>query len=337
MSLYGRLIYARERKLTLRDTNRRVFPFEWGVKWLGHDVTRSPLQELKDYAARSVANSRQFFDPGPMKDARLENGCLTFSTPQPTPYDFNNRVSCRLFPAEGKGAAVVVVPQWNADPNGHVGLCKVLQKLGMTAARLSMPYHDDRRPPGMERADYMVSPNVGRTLHATRQAVLETIQVAGWLRGQGYQQVAVMGTSIGSCISYLAFIHDPLISCGVFNHVSSYYADVVWRGLSTRYVRWGMEQEISLEDLRDCWAPISPVHYIHLLSGDRRPHRLITAKYDLSFPPDLTEFVFQEYDRLGMDYDRINLPCGHYTTATFPFSWLDGWHICSYLYRKLKR
>ena len=239
MSLYGRLIYARERKLTLRDTNRRVFPFEWGVKWLGHDVTRSPLQELKDYAARSVANSRQFFDPGPMKDARLENGCLTFSTPQPTPYDFNNRVSCRLFPAEGKGAAVVVVPQWNADPNGHVGLCKVLQKLGMTAARLSMPYHDDRRPPGMERADYMVSPNVGRTLHATRQAVLETIQVAGWLRGQGYQQVAVMGTSIGSCISYLAFIHDPLISCGAFNHVSSYYADVVWRGLSTRYVRWG--------------------------------------------------------------------------------------------------
>ena len=322
--------------MTLRDTNRRVFPFDWGVKWLGHDVTRPPLQELKDYAARSVANSREFFSPGPIRDARLEDGCLTFSTPQPTPYDFNNRVSCRLFPAEGKGAAVVVVPQWNADPNGHVGLCRVLQKLGMTAARLSMPYHDDRRPPGMERADYMVSPNIGRTLHATRQAVLETIQVAGWLREQGYDRVAVMGTSIGSCISYLAFIHDPLISCGVFNHVSSHYADVVWRGLSTRYVRWGMEQEITLEDLRDCWAPISPVHYIHLLSNDRRPHRLITAKYDLSFPRDLTEFVFQEYDRLGMDYDRVDLPCGHYTTAKFPFSWLDGWHICSYLYRKLK-
>ncbi len=337
MSLYSRLIYARERKLTLRDTNRRVFPFEWGVKWLGHDLTRPPLQELKDYAARSVANSREFFSPGPIRDARLENGCLTFSTPQPTPYDFNNRVSCRLFPAGGRGGAVVVVPQWNSDPNGHVSLCRVLQKLGMTAARLTMPYHDDRRPPGMERADYMVSPNIGRTLHATRQAVLETIQVAGWLRDQGHDQVAVMGTSIGSCISYLAFIHDPLISCGVFNHVSSYYADVVWRGLSTRYVRWGMEQEITLEDLRDCWAPISPVHYIHLLSGDRRPHRLITAKYDLSFPPDLTEFVFQEYDRLGLDYDRVDLPCGHYTTATFPFSWLDGWHICSYLYRKLKR
>ena len=35
MSLYSRLIYARERQLTLRDTNRRVFPFDWGVKVAG--------------------------------------------------------------------------------------------------------------------------------------------------------------------------------------------------------------------------------------------------------------------------------------------------------------
>ena len=337
MSLYGRLMYARERRLTLRDKNRRVFPFEWGLKWLVREATRPPLQELKDYAARSVANSREFFAPGPITDARVEDGCLTFSTPKPTPYDFNNRVSCRLFEAEVGRAAVVVVPQWNSDPDGHVSLCRVLQKLGITGVRLTMPYHDDRRPPGMKRADYMVSPNVGRTLHATRQAVLETIQVAGWLRDQGYEKVAVMGTSIGSCVAYLAFLHDPLIACGVFNHVSSHFADVVWRGLSTRFVRWGLEQKISLEDLRDCWAPISPAHYIRHLTGDRRPHRLITAKYDLSFPRDLSELVFQEYDRLGLDYDRVDLPCGHYTTATFPFNWLDGWHICSYLYRKLRR
>ena len=91
MSLYGRLMYARERRLTLRDKNRRVFPFEWGLKWLVHEATRPPLQELKDYAARSVANSREFFAPGPITDARVEDGCLTFSTPKPTPYDFNNR------------------------------------------------------------------------------------------------------------------------------------------------------------------------------------------------------------------------------------------------------
>ncbi len=337
MSLYGRLIYARERALTLRDKNRRVFPFEWGLEFLDRSTGVTPLQAFKDFARRSMDANSDFFAPGPIRDVSVKGKCLTFATPHPTSYEFNNQVTCRLFPVEPRRAAAIVIPQWNADFRSHVSLCRILQWLGISAMRLSLPYHDDRRPPRMKRADYMVGPNLGRTLHATRQAVLETMQLAAWLREQGYEKVAVIGTSIGSCIAYLAFVHDPLVSCGVFNHVSSHFADVVWRGLSTRYVRRGLEDKITLEDLRDCWAPISPVHYVRYLVSDARPHRLITAKYDLSFPKDLSELVFQEYERYGLKYDRVDLPCGHYTTATFPFNYLDGWQICSYLYHRLLR
>jgi len=105
--------------------------------------------------------------------------------------------------------------------------------------------------------------------------------------------------------------------------------------LSTRYVRWGLEKHIGLGDLRHCWAAISPASFIHRLNGVQRRHLLITAKYDLTFRPELSELVFREYEKCGIEYERVQLPCGHYTTAHFPFNCMDGWHICRYLRKHL--
>lgn len=334
MTVYQRYIYSRERTLTLRDTSRRILPFEWGLEWIpdGVDVS-SPLHRLKRYAAEAVRQSPSFFRPSPVSGCRLQKTLLTFPTPTPTPYEENNTVYCRLFPSRNSHRAVIVLPQWNADARSHVRLCQILQKLGITAARLTLPYHEQRLPAGRMRADYLVSPNIGRTLHATRQAVLEVRQLAQWLKQQDYRSIAVMGTSIGSCVGFLAFAHDPLIHAGVFNLVSSFFADAVWTGLSTRYVRWGLEQKISLEDLRACWSPISPWHFIRRLRENPRPHLLISAAYDLTFLPALFQKVLEEYRNYRIPFQSATLPCGHYTTARFPFSWLDGWHICRYLIR----
>ena len=47
--------------------------------------------------------------------------------------------------------AVVVLPQWNADAEGHVGLCRLMNRFGLSALRLSLPYHDARMPPELRR------------------------------------------------------------------------------------------------------------------------------------------------------------------------------------------
>lgn len=336
MNLYERLIYHRERKLTLRDTDRRILSFDWGLEWLGNGTPGSnPLAYFKDYVSQALKDSESFFSAPRLRAATVNGDWLTFPTPTPSSVTDNNTVYCRLFPVPHSNKAVIVVPQWNANPTSHVALCRVLQGFGITAARLSLPYHEQRLPPGMKRADFMISPNIGRTLHATRQAVLEIRQLAEWLRGKGYMHIGVMGTSLGSCVTYLAFVHDPTIHTGVFNHVSSFFADVVWTGLSTRYVRWGLEPNVSLEDLRQCWGPISPWHFIPRLKHHPRPHLLIRAKYDLTFIPALTNKVFQQYQSHQIPFDHIDLACGHYTTATFPFKYIDGWHICRYLIRRL--
>ncbi len=337
MSIYGKWIRAWERRLTLRDRRRQVFPFEWGLEWLGLEPQNGdgPLTTIRQWAGEAVKRSDDFYRMPPIESPRVESSQLIFDTPTPGLVERNNRVRCRIWPGHGSQAAVVVLPQWNATPDSHAGLCRILSRLGLTAVRMTLPYHEERSPEGMERADFLVGPNIGRTLHGTRQAVLEALQVVAWLREQGYQKIGIMGTSLGSCVAYLAFVHCRDIETGVFNHVSAHFADVVWTGLSTRYVRRGLEGHISREDLRECWSPMSPWFFIDQLAVNPRPHLMITARYDLTFLPELTEPVFSRYADRGLVCDRVELPCGHYTTAHFPFNIFDGWHICRYLRHQL--
>ncbi len=341
MSLYGRWITAWEERLARQDRQRRVLPFEWGLDWLGLSADGSdPLTVLKEWSRRCFDSGFDCFEPPTMAAVAVSGDRLWFESPLPSFYPINNRAAARLWKSRdpalsGAGPAVIVVPQWNAAADSHAGLCRMLARLGLTAVRLTLPYHEERNPEGRRRADLMVSPNLGRTLHAVRQAVLEVRLLATWLRRQGYGPVGVMGTSLGSCVAYLAFASDPELAAGVFNHVSSFFADVVWRGRATRFVRWGLQGEIRLAELRECWAAISPWHYIDRNRRLDRPHLMITARYDTTFPPDLSRLVFERYAELGLPVRRVTLPCGHYTTAYPPFVYLDGWHICRFLRRHL--
>ena len=112
----------------------------------------------------------------------------------------------------------------------------------MSALRLSLPYHDQRMPPELHRADYIVSANVARTLQVCRQAVLDARRAIAWLAAQGYERIGILGTSLGSCLALLTTAHEPLIEAEALNHISPYFADVVWRGLSTRARARGIER-----------------------------------------------------------------------------------------------
>jgi hypothetical protein len=226
-----------------------------------------------------------------------------------------------------------VLPQWNADAGGHVGLCRLLARFGLTALRVTLPYHDERRPPDLKRADYIVSSNVGRTLQANRQAVLDVKRATDWLEREGYERIGILGTSLGSCLSMLTMAHDPRIRTGAFNHVSPYFADVVWEGLSTRHVRAGLDGHVTLEELRDYWMPISPWPFI----GRVRDRRilLVYAVHDLTFPVHLSREFLAEFRRRDIPHQAAVLPCGHYTTGKAPFKFLDGYYLTKFLVRNL--
>ncbi|MGH9754375.1 MAG: hypothetical protein ACREA2_16470 [Blastocatellia bacterium] len=72
-------------------------------------------------------------------------------------------------------------PQWNAKEDSHVALCRGLNRFGVSALRLSLPFHDQRMLDGFTRADFLVSANIGRTTQAVRQAGLDIRRAADWL------------------------------------------------------------------------------------------------------------------------------------------------------------
>ena len=337
--MIARAFHAWERRLASLDQNRLVRPFAWGLDWLGLDPSASdPAAAIGSFSAKALAASDEFYSAPRLETADFDGQRLEFESAVRTPHAENNRAQLRVFPAKPRGKspsrrAVIVLPQWNSDEAGHVGLCQGLAYFGITALRLVLPYHEHRRPPDLQRADYIVSANVGQTLASNRQAVLDVRRAVDWLESQGYERIGIMGTSLGSCLSMLAMSHDRRIKSGVFNHISPYFADVVWRGLSTRHVRAGLEGHVTLDALRDYWKPISPWPFIDRVSG--RPILLVYARYDLTFPVDLSRMFLKEFTRRGVAHTTAVLPCGHYTTGKTPFKFLDGYHIVNYLVRNL--
>jgi hypothetical protein len=342
--LYAGWMDRWERKLATRDTNRVVRPFEWGTEWLNSvgfpGCPANANGESRDCVSRFVtealADSDRFYSYRPVEDYELRDGRLTFTSPVRSLYPKNDRVHGLWFPApKDTGRALVVLPQWNSGPDGHVGLCKMLNRFGISALRMTMAYHAERMPEELQRADYHVSSNIGRTVHASRQSIIDTRACMDWLGQQGYQRLGILGTSLGSCVAFIAAAHDARVRVGIFNHVSMYFSDVVWTGLSTQHVRKGFGDEVSQEDLRRFWSVISPASFLQRMEGRDMQSLLIWARHDSSFLPVYSKQVLRHFREKQLPHRVFTLPCGHYTTGQFPFNLMDGLAMSRFASRHL--
>ena len=338
-----RYMHARERHFALLDDNRVVHPFGWGTEFItDHPNGDDPRKIFRDHSKWAVEHSDEFFASPEISDFRFEisdlQNILTWTSGIKTSSIENNTVYAKYFPnGNNKKSAVVVLPHWNAKAGTYFDLCKIFNRVGISALRMTLPYHEERMPAELNRADYLVAPNVGRTLQGLQQSVVDARAAVSWLKQQGYEKIGIVGTSIGSCVGFFAFVHDIAIDAAVFNHVSGYPADVVWHGLSTYAVKEGIGDNLTLDELREYWLPISPMSYIERLAAQPpRPQRYIYTLYDLSFPVDLSLDVMNELRRHKIKHSKAAIPCGHYTLGEKPWVYYDGYKIVSFLRKHLK-
>ena len=304
----------------------QLFPTNVRPETLAHDA------ELKRKAESGELEAAEF---------------LRFTSPVRTRFPENDQVNARWYPAPGVDdaaregrpkQAIIVMPQWNADAFSHNALCEIFNRFGVSALRLSKPYHDIRRPAELERSDYAVSANIGRTISSCRQAVVDIRSCMDWLETQGYTQFGVLGTSLGSCYAFIAAAHDPRLRVCAFNHASTWFGDVVWTGQSTRHIREGFEQAaLTRDQVRECFRAISPMAYMDRFAANPKRVLVVHATWDLTFLREFSLDVLASFDRLGVDYESRILPCGHYTTGETPYKFLDGWYLGSFVYRAFRR
>ena len=139
-------------------------------------------------------------------------------------------------------------------------------------------------------------------MQVCRQAVLDARRAVAWLALQGYERIGILGTSLGSCLAMLTSAHEPRIRAQALNHVSPWFADVVWRGLSTRHVREVARRQRRRSTSCASCGGRSIRGRISIACGNTRT-LLVYARYDLTFPVDLSRVLVDEFARRRLPHE----------------------------------
>ena len=238
-----------ERRLADVSKDRIVRPFEWGLDWMPPDRQPAPpgeeLDAVREYVPRVLADTDTWFTPPPDRRLRRSSGPDDGTsrsrsrrrgprrTARTTPSSRGSSPRAERGPG-GPRRAVLVLPQWNSDGDGHVGPVPAARALRHQRAAAEPALS---RSPHAARALSAPTTSSARTSCARwrcagRRCSTRGARSRGW-RGRATSRIGILGTSLGSCLSMLTACHEPLIRAQALNHISPYFADVVWRGLST--------------------------------------------------------------------------------------------------------
>jgi hypothetical protein len=329
-----------ERQAVEDDRNKRSEPLvvdgSLAFPEIAEDVS---LTELEKYLVRHGGLISNFFkshETGSIGYLR-EGDLLTFTSDVTTETPSNNIVYGRIYEAQKGRGAVIVLPHWNAPMWSYHAFCRHLKRLGFTTIELTLPYHGLRNRPGEGTADYFLSANIGKTLRAVRQSVLDTRRVIEWLVQRKYENISVVGISLGSCVAGLVAAHDTRVGKSALILTAGDFAEVVWTGRATRHIKSALTASTNLKQLHNVWSIISTESFVTELS--RRGHRclIISGNRDQVVKPYLTErFVNQLRGAGGCVSWRV-LGCGHYSLGMFPFNVLTFIMLASFLRRGATR
>jgi len=337
MGLWARWIHRAEHEGAQTHAPMKTpHQFDWGLEHLG--LSGPAITAIREYTAYYTEHSTDYFVPPviPRTSYTLSANDLCFPSTVQTIDAVNNIVRCRYFPRETATSVILVVPHWNGDGAKYDGLCRFLNRLGHSSIWMSLPFHDRRGdgPPVFDnesalRSTLMVSANIGLTLVAMRQAVQDVISTISWLRLQGYEDIALLGASIGSCAAFLAAAHDDRVKGLFANLMSSYFGGAVWTGISSRHIRRSVERHVGLEDLRSTLLLNSPINFVKALKETNPTLRqcIVSGRFDRTFKYYLTKKIIKEYERHNLLFEHKVLPCGHYTLSSSIFRYIDGFFV----------
>jgi pimeloyl-ACP methyl ester carboxylesterase len=304
------------------DEHRGYEPMDIGLELLNvQGQSANPLDTLARYSLIQRENSARYFDPGPHPAEYERDGdVITYDSPIRTETLANNRALGRVFETRNRARAVVLLAHWNASAKSSDRLARLLRVAGIATFRLSLPYHDRRRPDSMKLARFMVSANLGRTIRSCRQSILEARLAINWLENRGYKQIGLIGSSLGSSIASIVAAHDDRVKAAALILTAGHFGETVWTGRATRHIRQALEGRLTLEQLQEIWSIISPISYVDRLHVSGVRMLVVSGRDDEVFPPILTERFVDALRAAGVPHHWQRFACGHYTMGTLPFS-----------------
>lgn len=312
-----KMILAKEAQLATADD---LYKFSKIEPW-----TASPnLQELQIWSKNQTAKSNLFFKAPKIK-VHLKNDLLMFDSPISSFHAENNKVHGQYFKSKTRTkAAVIILGHWNSDRKAYNKLARLYRLAGISAVRLSLPYHDERRSSEMPIAKPMLSANLNQTIESMQQATIETKIIVDWLEKKGYTKIGIVGASLGSSVALLAAAHDKRIKAAVLYLSAAATAELIWRSSATAHLRESFNSNLALEDLERAWSCISPSNYLHKLARKDFAVHVGWGRFDSVCPVELTQRMLNDLRKLKVQTYDVSYPCGHNTLGIAPFIQVAG-------------
>lgn len=290
------------------------------------------VEEFCALANQALADPAFFDMPTEINEDFRRNGeWLKFSSEVSTDVEQNNIVLAKITESRSFEQALVIFHHWNASTWNRKIAYYFSRFFGITVVEIAMPYHFERSRPGSEYADYMLSPNLGRTIQSVKQAVLDGRKLIYWLKAVGYRKIAVLGMSLGSWIAGLIAAHEVRVSKASLFLTAGSLADMVWTGRATRSIRDSLEPVIALTDLRTAWSPLNLENYTHNLARPGLQLHVVLARRDKVVLPELSETFMQRLEDADAGPVIVRLNCGHYSLSVPPYILQAGMSLKRFL------
>ena len=331
---YSWLDHWDEQRARLGDEVKEKSDFALGTE-LAFPMARK-ISTIADFCAcadQAVADPA-FFDEPSRGDPGFERegDWVKFPSGISTEIKENNVVWAKVTESGSLDQALVVFHHWNASARNSL-LAKYFSRRGITVVEIALPYHLERSRPGSSHADYILSPNLGRTIQSMRQAVWDGRKLIRWLRSEGYGEISVLGMSLGSWVAGLVASHDASVAKASLFLTAGSFADFVWTGRATRLIRDSLEPSIELADLRRAWGPLNLENYAEKLARPDLDLHVVLAKRDKVVLPELSQRFLEKLKAAGVSLNTLGLNCGHYSLATPPYILSAGLSLKKFLSR----
>lgn len=280
------------------------------------DISIDGFCDLAELAAADSA----FFDEATGSDLNFEwqNGWIAFPSGILTDTVENNLVRAKVTESRSTHQALIVFHHWNAGAR-YGQIAKFFTRRGITVVEIALPYHFERSRPASRYADYMLSPNLGRTIQSVRQAVLDGRKLIRIMEHRGYEQISVLGMSLGSWVAGLVAAHDPAVKKAALLLTAGSLADMVWTGRATQHIRASLAGKIDVTQLNRAWSPLNLENYVGQLARPDLELQIVLAKRDTVVLPDLSKPLLAELKQAGAKVDVLELKCGHYSLSLPPY------------------
>lgn len=289
------------------------------------------IEEFCLLADQALADPAFFDEPTESNQGfERKDRWLKFPSDISTDVEQNNVVLAKITESGSFDQAMVIFHHWNASAWNRQ-IANFFSQFGITIVEIALPYHFARSRPGSVHAEYMLGPNLGRTIQSVRQAVLDGRKLIHWLEREGYREISVLGMSLGSWVAGLIAAHELAVSKVSLFLTAGSLADMVWTGRATRSIRDSLDPIVDLNDLRTAWGPLNLENYVRNFARPNLDLHVVLAKRDRVVLPELSQRFMQRLKDAGAQPNILELNCGHYSLAIPPYILLAGLSLKRFL------